>query len=175
MRHLVAHRKLGRTSSHRKALLRNLCTSLILNERLVTTLPKAKELRPFVEKVVTLGRRVSKSRQDGNVGDAVNATRQAAAYFFAGNANRDWSKRETLNTEGNAGITDLKKNRTAGVLALKKIAGPLAERFASRPGGYLRIIKLGRRSGDGAEMAIIEFIGSEEKKLKVNKDANWIS
>ena len=164
MRHLVAHRKLGRTSSHRKALLRNLCTSLILNERLVTTLPKAKELRPYVEKVVTLGRRISKSRQDGNVGDAVNATRQAAAHFFAGNANRDWSKKAVQD-----------QDRTAGVAALKKLAGDLAERFATRPGGYIRIIKLGRRSGDGAEMAIIEFVGNEEKKLKVNKDANWIS
>ena len=50
MRHLVAHRKLGRTSSHRKALLRNLCTSFVLRERIITTLPKAKELRPYVEK-----------------------------------------------------------------------------------------------------------------------------
>lgn len=175
MRHLVAHRKLGRTSSHRKALLRNLCTSLILNERVITTLPKAKELRPFAEKAITLGRRISKSKKDGNAGDALNATRQASAYFFAGNANRDWSKRETVSAEDNAGISDLKKKRTAGVLALKKIAGPLAERFANRPGGYTRIIKLGRRSGDGAEMAIIEFVGNEEKKLKVNKDAKWIS
>lgn len=164
MRHLVAHRKLGRTSSHRKALLRNLCTSLILKERLVTTLPKAKELRPFAEKAITLGRRISKSKQDGNTGDALNATRQAANYFFAGNANRDWSKPYVQEAE-----------RTAGVAALKKLAGDLAERFANRPGGYTRIIKLGRRSGDGAEMAIIEFVGNEEKKLKVNKDAKWIS
>ena len=57
MRHLVAHRKLGRTSSHRRALLRNLCTSFVLHERIVTTLPKAKELRPVVEKLVTLGKR----------------------------------------------------------------------------------------------------------------------
>ncbi len=164
MRHLVAHRKLGRTSSHRKALLRNLCTSLILHERIVTTLPKAKELRPYAEKVVTLGRRISKSRKDGNVGDALTATRLASGYFFAGNANRDWSKPHLQ-----------KEERTAGVAALKKLAGDLAERFAERPGGYLRIIKLGHRSGDNAEMAIIEFVGNEDKKLKANKDAKWIS
>ncbi|MFN7930433.1 MAG: 50S ribosomal protein L17 [Blastocatellia bacterium] len=161
MRHLVAHRKLGRTSSHRKALLRNLCTSLILHERIVTTLPKAKELRPFAEKAITLGRRASQSRKAGNTGDALNATRQIAGYFFAGNANRDWSKP--------------KEERTAGVAALQKITGDIADRFASRPGGYLRIIKLGRRTGDGAEMAIIEFVGNEDKKTKVNKDARWIS
>lgn len=164
MRHLVAHRKLGRTSSHRKALLRNLCTSLILHERIVTTLPKAKELRPFAEKVVTLGRRISKSRKSGDSGDALNATRQAAAYFFAGNADRDWSKPHLQ-----------KEDRTAGVAALKKISNDLADRFADRPGGYLRILKLGRRAGDGAEMAIIEFVGNEENKAKVNKDARWIS
>lgn len=164
MRHLVAHRKLGRTSSHRKALLRNLCTSLILHERLVTTLPKAKELRPYAEKVVTLGRRASKSRKDGNIGDAVNATRQIATHFFAGNAKRDWSKSHVQ-----------KEDRTAGVAALKKLTSDLADRFADRPGGYLRIIKLGRRVGDGAEMAIIEFVGNEDQKLKVNKDARWIS
>ena len=113
---------------------------------------KAKELRPFAEKAVTLGRRISKSRKTGDAGDALNATRQAAAYFFAGNENRDWSKRETQQAE-----------RTAGVAALKKLAGDLADRFAERPGGYIRIIKLGRRSGDGAEMAIIEFVGNEEK------------
>ena len=161
MRHLVAHRKLGRTSAHRKALLRNLCTSLILHERLVTTLPKAKELRPFAEKAITLGRRVGKSRKGGDVGDALNATRQIANYFFAGNANRDWSKPH--------------EDRTAGVAALKKLTSDIADRFADRPGGYLRIIKLGRRTGDGAEMAIIEFVGNEDKKLKVKKDARWIS
>ena len=62
MRHLVAHRKLGRTSAHRRALLRNLCTSFVLHERIVTTLPKAKELRPFAERAITLGRRARAAR-----------------------------------------------------------------------------------------------------------------
>lgn len=159
MRHLVAHRKLGRTSSHRKALLRNLCTSLVLHERIITTLPKAKELRPFAEHAVTLGRRARALREQGAAEDALHATRQAANYFFPGNAGYD-SKQHDSSAE-----------RTAGVAALKKITGELAERFASRPGGYTRIYKLGPRKGDGAEMALIEFVGSEDKKAAQDKQA----
>jgi large subunit ribosomal protein L17 len=146
MRHLVAHRKLGRTSSHRKALLRNLCTSLVLNEKIVTTLPKAKELRPFVEKAITLGRRARVLRESGSTEAALHLTRQAAASFFAGNAGYD-SRQHDPGAE-----------RTAGVAAVRKITGELAERFADRPGGYTRIYKLGPRKGDGAEMALIEFV-----------------
>ncbi len=152
MRHLVAHRKLGRTSSHRKALLRNLCTSFVLHERIITTLPKAKELRPYAEKAITLGRRARAAREAGQNEAAVHATRQASAFFFPGNAG-EVSKQHDIGVE-----------RTAGVAALKKLTGELAERFADRPGGYTRIFKLGPRKGDGAEMALIEFIGSEAKK-----------
>jgi large subunit ribosomal protein L17 len=158
MRHLVAHRKLGRTSSHRKALLRNLCTSFVLHERIITTLPKAKELRPFAEKAVTLGRRARAAREAGQNEEALHATRQAAAYFFSGNAGPD-SKKHIPNKEA-----------TAGVAALKKLTGELAGRFAERPGGYTRIFKLGPRKGDGAEMALIEFVGSEDKKAVEDKD-----
>lgn len=157
MRHLVAHRKLGRTSSHRRALLRNLCTSFILNERIVTTLPKAKELRPIAERAVTLGRKARQAREANEAEAAVHATRLAAAYFFAGNSGRE-SKQHFQGAE-----------RTAGVAALKKLTTDLAERFSERPGGYTRILKLGRRKGDGAEMALIEFIGSETKKVVEEK------
>lgn len=157
MRHLVAHRKLGRTSSHRKALLRNLCTSLVLHERVITTLPKAKELRPYVERVITLGRRSHDAAQAGNKEGAVHAARQAAKSFFPGNSGVD-SKQHNQEAE-----------RTAGVAALRKLTGELAERFSNRPGGYTRIYKLGPRKGDGAEMALIEFIGSEEKKAVKDK------
>jgi large subunit ribosomal protein L17 len=152
MRHLVAHRKLGRTSSHRRALLRNLCTSFVIHERIVTTLPKAKELRPFAERAVTLGRRARDVRETNEAGAALHATRLAAGYFFSGNAGAE-SKQHFQDSE-----------RTAGVAALKKLTGELAERFADRPGGYTRILKLGRRKGDGAELALIEFVGSERKK-----------
>jgi large subunit ribosomal protein L17 len=152
MRHLVAHRKLGRTSSHRRALLRNLCTSFVIHERIVTTLPKAKELRPFAERAVTLGRRARAAHEASEAGAALHATRLAAGYFFSGNAGAE-SKQHFQDSE-----------RTAGVAALKKLTGELAERFADRPGGYTRILKLGRRKGDGAELALIEFVGSERKK-----------
>jgi|SRR5215470_5894450 large subunit ribosomal protein L17 len=162
MRHLVAHRKLGRTSSHRKALLRNLCTSFVLHERIITTLPKAKELRPFAEKAVTLGRRARAAREAGQNEAAVHATRQASAFFFAGNAGPE-SKKHTHNPNA-------KPEVTAGVAALKKLTGELADRFADRPGGYTRIFKLGPRKGDGAEMALIEFVGSEDKKAVEDKE-----
>ena len=145
MRHRVAHRKLGRTSEHRNSLLRNLCTSLIVNEYLITTLPKAKELRPFAEKVITLGKRASKNEKPDA---AVHARRLASGYFHAGNTNRfphGTYKRQPA-------------PRTAGVKAVDKVFGELAERYAERPGGYIRILKLGSRKGDGAEMAFIELV-----------------
>jgi large subunit ribosomal protein L17 len=137
MRHKVAHRKLGRTTEHRKALLRNLCTSLIVNERIVTTLPKAKELRPFVERAITLGKRGAAA---GSSGEALHARRLAASYFQPGNAARS----------PDGGYKRPRPARTAGVLALQKLFGEIAARFSERPGGYTRIIKLGQRpNGEG--------------------------
>ena len=159
MRHLVAHRKLGRTSSHRKALLRNLCASLVEHERIITTVPKAKELRPFAEHVITLGRRARAAREAGQKEAALHLTRQAATYFFPGNSNWD-SKQHNPAAE-----------RTAGVAAVKKVTTELAERFADRSGGYTRILKLGRRKGDGAELALIEFVDSQKTAAVADKSA----
>ncbi len=142
MRHLNAHRKLGRTSAHRKSLLRNLATSLVLNERLVTTLQKAKELRPFIERAVTLGKR----------GD-LHARRLAAGYFHAGNQN--WNANPRHPKHG--------PDRTAGVAALAKLFDVIAARYSERKGGYTRILKLGSRRGDNAEFAIIEFVEPSSK------------
>ena len=125
MRHGMVHRKLGRTTSHRMAMFRNQLASLIAHERIVTTLPKAKELRPIIEKLVTLGK-----------DDSVHARRQAARLIA---------------DDGLVG----------------KLFDTLGPRFAERPGGYTRIIKLGARRGDSAEMAILEFVGyalPEEEK-----------
>lgn len=152
MRHKTAHRKLGRTSEHRKALLRNLCTSLIEKERIITTLPKAKELRPFAERAITLGKRAlafDKPEQK------LHMRRLAASYFYAGNNNR----------VPDGGYKREPRPRTAGVAAIDKLFGEIAERFQERPGGYTRILKLGPRKGDGAEMALIELIGSETEQV----------
>jgi large subunit ribosomal protein L17 len=150
MRHRVAHRKLGRKTEHRLALLRNLCTSLITHERLITTLPKAKELRPFAERAITLGKRALTTDAPQR---ALHNRRLAAAYFFSGNTNR----------VPDGGYKRPQAPRTAGVAALDKLFDEVAARFVERPGGYTRILKLGTRRGDGAEMALIELLGSEAK------------
>jgi large subunit ribosomal protein L17 len=113
----MVNRKLGRTSSHRNAMFRNALASLIENERIVTTLPKAKELRPLIEKLITLGKT-----------DSVHSRRMAAKVV----------PDDTL---------------------IAKLFGTIGPRFAERNGGYTRIIKLGSRRGDAAEMAILEFVG----------------
>src|SRR5947209_19737951 len=87
MRHLKAHRKLGRTTEHRISMLRNLATSLInaRDERIVTTLPKAKELRPFVERAITLSRHAASLEGNGSEARGVHLRRQAAGFFHSGN------------------------------------------------------------------------------------------
>ena len=130
-------------------MLRNLATSLInsRDERIVTTLPKAKELRPFVERAITLSRRANASSD--NAAQALHLRRQAAGFFHAGNV-------------GMASLTgkrgQLRPERSAGVAALRRLFTELGERYKDRPGGYTRILKLGHRDGDAAEMAIIELV-----------------
>ncbi|RAX42556.1 50S ribosomal protein L17 [Rhizobium tropici] len=116
MRHGKAGRKLNRTASHRKAMFANMAASLITHEQIVTTLPKAKEIRPIVEKLVTLGKR----------GD-LHARRQAISQI-----------------------------RDAAVVS--KLFNAIATRYATRNGGYLRIMKAGFRQGDNAALAVVEFV-----------------
>ncbi|MBD0372327.1 MAG: 50S ribosomal protein L17 [Pyrinomonadaceae bacterium] len=158
MRHLKAHRKLGRTTAHRMSMLRNLATSLITarEERIVTTLPKAKELRPFVERVITLSRRAQLLEGENTAHQAVHLRRQAAGFFHAGNRQQA-SSTGRRSTQGRA-------PRTAGVVALKRLFDELGERYKDRPGGYTRIIKLGRRDGDNAELAIIELVDNPRER-----------
>lgn len=130
----MPYRKLGRTSAQRKALLRDLATDLIINERIETTEALAKELRSVVEKLVTLGKR----------GD-LHARRQAAAYV----------RHETADAE-------TKQD------AVQKLFSVIAERYADRRGGYTRILKVGPRRGDGAPVAIIEFV--EKKKQEQDQE-----
>jgi large subunit ribosomal protein L17 len=132
MRHRNAGWKLGRNTSHRRALLRNLVTSLMERERIRTTVPKAKAMRPLAEKMISLGKR-----------GTLHARRQAAAFLQSPES-------------------------------VQKVFDSLSARFADRPGGYIRIVKLGGpgvgwRSGDGAEMAMVELIGSELKEKTPEK------
>lgn len=165
MRHQNAHRKLGRTTEHRLSMLRNLATSLInaRDERLVTTLPKAKELRPFVERIITLSKKAQALTGDDAAIKAVHLRRQAATFFHAGN-------RQQAPSTGRRSAP--RAERTAGVAAVKRLFDELGERYKDRPGGYTRIIKLGRRVGDNAELAIIELVdnarelGAVESKSK---------
>ena len=158
MRHQKAHRKLGRTSEHRVSMLRNLATSLInaRDERIITTLPKAKELRPFVEKAITLSCRAQHLEGDSAKINAVHLRRQAAGFFHAGNL-----QQSAMN--GKRGQAKLP--RTAGVAAVKRLFDELGERYKDRPGGYTRILKLGKREGDNAELAVIELVDNPREVL----------
>jgi len=157
MRHLKAHRKLGRTSEHRTSMLRNLATSLINSreDRIVTTLPKAKELRPFVERAITLSRRAQQMNEADSAAGALHLRRQAAGFFHSGNEQR-------AATAGRRG--QLPSPRTAGVAALRRLFDELGERYKDRDGGYTRILKLGRRVGDNAELAIIELVDNPRER-----------
>jgi large subunit ribosomal protein L17 len=145
------------------SMLRNLATSLVnaRDERIVTTLPKAKELRPFVEKAITLSRQAHNLEGDNAKAGAVHLRRQAAGFFHAGNMTQ-------AALSGRRG--QVRPPRTAGVAALKRLFDELGVRFADRAGGYTRILKLGRRDGDNAELAIIEFVDNP-RELEAKENA----
>lgn len=142
------------------SMLRNLATSLInsRSERIVTTLPKAKELRPFVERVITLSRQAQNLEGDNSDARALHLRRQAAGFFHSGN-------HEQTALNGRRG--QLRLARTAGMSALRRLFDELGERYKDRPGGYTRILKLGRRDGDNAELAIIELVDNPAELLAV--------
>src|SRR5213079_3784350 len=125
MRHNLAHRRLGRVSEHRTALLRNQAMALIRHERIETTMPKAKELRPFVERLITIAKRGVASN-----GQVLHARRLV--------------------------LSELPDKDVVG-----KLFESIATRFADRPGGYTRILRVGYRRGDSAEVAQMELVGSE--------------
>ncbi len=128
MRHRVAHRKLGRVTEHRIAMLRNQASALLQHERVRTTVPRAKELRPFVERIISIAKRSLTAPEGSSRG--VSARRAVA---------RDIADRAVV----------------------VKLFETIAPRFTERPGGYTRILRLGYRRGDSAEVAEIELIGSE--------------
>jgi len=122
----MSGRKLGRTSAHRKAMFRNQLTSLFVHERIVTTVEKAKELRPLAERMVTLARTGSLP-----------------------------ARRRVLEMVSDKDV-------------VRRLFDEIAPRFSERPGGYTRIMRLGRRRGDGAQLAIIEFV---DYQLKPKQEA----
>ena len=140
MRHRNAHRKLGRDTAHRTALLRNQAEALLRHERIETTVPKAKELRPYVERLITIAKRGVKAN------DPKGASLSARRLVM----------RDVLNET-----------------VVTKLFDVLAPRFMERAGGYTRVLKLGHRRGDAAEMAQIELLGSEfdPKKAAAEKKA----
>jgi large subunit ribosomal protein L17 len=139
MRHRVSHRKLGRVTEHRIAMLRNQATDLLRYEHLTTTVPRAKELRPFVERLITIAKR-------GVAGDAKNGHLLSARRLVM----QDLQDREVVS----------------------KLFDTLAPRFASRPGGYTRLLRVGFRRGDASDIAQVELIGSEfNPRAKAEADA----
>ena len=131
MRHNKKFNHLGRTSSHRKALLANLASSLFIHKRIKTTLAKAKALRSYVEPLIT------KSKNNSTVEEQSHAQRVVFSY---------------LQDKG----------------AVKELFTTISEKVADRPGGYTRILKLGNRLGDNAEIAYIELVDFNENMLKVS-------
>ena len=128
MRHNVAYRKLGRLTAHRISMLRNQAAALIRHERIETTVPKAKELKPYVERLITIAKRGNAA---GNAdGKALSARRLVLA---------DIPDKEVV----------------------AKLFDTIAPRFADRPGGYTRLLRIGFRRGDAAEVAQLELVGSE--------------
>ena len=128
MRHRVNHRKLGRVTEHRIAMLRNQAQALLRFEHLETTVPKAKELRPFVERIITIAKR-------GIAGGEANGRSLHARRMV---------------------LRDIQDRDVVG-----KLFDTIAPRFEARPGGYTRILRIGYRRGDSAEVAQIELVGSE--------------
>ena len=123
MRHGLGYRKLNKTSEHRKALFKNMLNSLIKYEQIITTLPKAKELRGVAEPLITL------AKKD-------NLSNRRLAF-----------------------------DRIRSKSAVGKLFGELGPRYQSRPGGYIRILKCGFRSGDNAPMAIVELLDRPQKDM----------
>jgi large subunit ribosomal protein L17 len=128
MKHRIAGRRLDRTTEHRTAMFRNMVTSLFRHERIVTTAPKAKEMKRFADRFITLAK------------------------------------------EGTPHARRLAHRDVRDVEVLNKLFDTLGPRFKSRPGGYTRIVRVGRRAGDAAEMAMIELVERTEAPAEGGKD-----
>ncbi|MFO1001492.1 MAG: L17 family ribosomal protein [Planctomycetaceae bacterium] len=175
MRHLVSGRKLGRNASHRKAMFRNMAVSLIktvriqegelgqpkVAGRIVTTVPKAKELRPMIEKLITLARKARKITLD-----AAQYQTDAERGTDAWKAWRDSEKGKNF-VKATAPALTMRRRAFADLRddsAVEILFEDLAARFQDRTGGYTRVVRLARvRLGDAGEQALIEFVGTNDR------------
>lgn len=139
MRHRVHGRRLSRDTGHRKALLRNLISELICHEQVMTTEAKARMLRPAAEKVITLAKNGLTKGQE-NPAAEVHARRQAA--------NRVTRFRPVEDEDGDVEDIDV----------VQKLFSDIAPRYAGRNGGYTRMVKIGKRPGDNADMAVLMLV-----------------
>ena len=142
MRHRVAGRRLGRDSEHRVAMRRNMVASLFEHETISTTIEKAKEIKPFAEKLITLSKK-----------GTLSARRRAIALL--GNRNIVSDKDGSVVKEGTV---------------ISKLFSEIGPRYLDRPGGYTRIIRLSlRRLGDNGQLVLLQLVGAEEGKAKTAK------
>ena len=142
MRHKVAGRRLSRTKEHRLAMRRNMVASLIQHETISTTIEKAKEVKPFAEKLITLAKK-----------GTLAARRRAIALL------------------GNRNIVDYEDGQAVKTgTVIGKLFSELGPRYLDRPGGYTRIIRLSlRRLGDNGQLVLLQFIGADESSKKHGK------
>lgn len=151
MRHEKSGRKLGRTSSHRKAMFRNMATSLFIHGKIQTTEAKAKEVRAIAEKLITLGKRVPPSALEGLSGDELAEAKAKRLHALR------QARRKIVDGE-----------------ALHLLFNDYSERFKGRAGGYTRITKVGFRSGDNAAMAVISLLGDNEAPVGAGQEVSGV-
>lgn len=144
MRHMKGRRKLGRTSSHRKAMLINMVTSLLRHGRIQTTEAKAKEVRKIADKIITLSKRVPRSRFDG-LAEGDERRQLEADRLHAIRMARQWVNDRDV---------------------LHKVFTEYGDAFARRDGGYTRVLKLGFRAGDNAPMSVVELVETERRPIR---------
>ncbi len=175
MRHRKRGRHLNRNAAHRRSLFRNLTRALVTHESIVTTLPKAKELRPFVEKLITLAKKahavVAAAAGKGEDEEkkaklrALHYRRLAMAELGPVHGTAIWNKDEEV-------VEDPKNTSTkkSADTVLKKLFRELGPRYADRPGGYTRVMKQHyRRLGDAGSTAVVELLKAGEKKVRMKE------
>ncbi|MCP4420501.1 MAG: 50S ribosomal protein L17 [Chloroflexi bacterium] len=142
MRHKVSGRRLNRSASHRKALRKNMVAELLTHEQILTTEAKARMLGPATEKIITLAKR-GLARGESDPAQTIHARRLAATRISRFRVVED--------EDGDEEEVDV----------VRKLFDEIAPRYAERPGGYTRVVKIGKRSGDNADMAMIMLVDEE--------------